>query len=130
MKRRTVKILAVVVVLYVVFPFIAGLFAIGDRDGPKIYPRAYHANLYIISYEIVRKEKPRSNIELERPWFYGLTRHRIQASDRNNVIFVCNLRSERHSSLGPVCNFHASKSPRETFRKLAWTSPDKKTHSD
>jgi hypothetical protein len=82
MMRRTAKILALVAVLYVVFPFIAGLFGIGDRDGPKIYPRSYHANLYIISYEIVRNEKPRSNLELERPWFYGLPRHRIQASEQ------------------------------------------------
>ena len=76
---RTAKIATLVAVLYVVFPFIAGLFAIGDRDGPKIYPRSYHANLYIISYEMVRDEKPRSSIELDRPWFYGLPRRRIQS---------------------------------------------------
>jgi hypothetical protein len=77
--RRTVKMVAV---LYAVFPFIAGLFAIGDRDGPRIYPRSYHAALYIISYEIVRDEKPRSNLELERPWFYALPRHRSQAYEQ------------------------------------------------
>ena len=80
--RRTAKALALVAVLYVVFPFIAGLLAIGERDGPKIYPRAYHANLYIISYEMVRDEKPRSNIELARPWFYGFPRRRIEAYEQ------------------------------------------------
>ena len=72
--RRFFSIVAFVAVLYFVFPFIAGLLAIGDRDGPKIYPRSYHANLYAISYEFVQDEKPRSNIELDRPWFYGLPR--------------------------------------------------------
>lgn len=73
-RKRTAKLVAGAAILYIVFPFIAGLFAIGDRDGPKIYPRSYHAILYIISYEMVRNEKPRRNIELERPWFYGLPR--------------------------------------------------------
>lgn len=77
-RRRMAKVLILVAVLYIIFPFLAGLFAIGDRDGPKIYPRSYHTVLYMISYEIVRDEKPRQNIELERPWFYGLPRRRIQ----------------------------------------------------
>ena len=81
-RRRTAKLVAGGAVLYIVFPFIAGLFAIGDRDGPKIYPRSYHTILYIISYEMVRDEKPRQNIELERPWFYGLPRRRIQVYDQ------------------------------------------------
>ena len=74
--RRVVKILIPIAVLYLVFPFIAGLLAIGDRDGPKIYPQTYHGILYTISYEMVHDEKPRRNIELERPWFYGFPRHR------------------------------------------------------
>lgn len=77
--RRMVKILVPVVVLYLVFPFIAGLLAIGDRDGPKIYSQTYHAILYTISYEIVHDQKPRRNIELDRPWFYGFPRHRTQS---------------------------------------------------
>ena len=74
--RRVAKILISIVVLYLVFPFIAGLLAIGDRDGPKIYSQTYHGSLYTISYEMVRDQKPRRNTELERPWFYGFPRHR------------------------------------------------------
>jgi len=74
--RRMAKILIPIAVLYLVFPFIAGLLAIGDRDGPKIYPQTYHGGLYTISYEMVRDQKPRRNIELDRPWFYGFPRHR------------------------------------------------------
>jgi len=81
-RRRTAKLLAMVLVLYMVFPFIAGLFAIGDRDGPKIYPRSYHAIVYMTTYEMVRSEKPRRDIELERPWFYGLPRRRTPVYDR------------------------------------------------
>jgi hypothetical protein len=58
------------------FPFVAGLFAIGDRDGPKIYPSSYHTILYMISYEMVRDEKPRQSPFFERPWFYGFPRKR------------------------------------------------------
>ena len=76
--RRMVKILIPIVVLYLVFPFIAGLLAIGDRDGPKIYSQTYHAILYTVSYEMVRDQKPRRNLELERPWFYGFPRHPTQ----------------------------------------------------
>jgi hypothetical protein len=81
-RRKSAKLVAGVIVLYIVFPFIAGLLAIGDRDGPKIYPRSYHAILYMISYETVRNEKPRRNIELERPWFYGFPRRRTRIYDQ------------------------------------------------
>jgi len=77
-RGRTAKVLMLVAVLYVIFPFLAGLFAIGDRDGPRIYSRSYHTVLYRIGYQIVRDEKPRQNIELDRPWFYGLPRRRMQ----------------------------------------------------
>ena len=77
MRLRKFSIFAsVVVILYLVFPVIAGLFAIGDRDGPKIYPESYHTMLYMISYEAVREEKPRQNPFLERPWFYGFPRRK------------------------------------------------------
>ena len=66
-------------ILYLAGPFVAGLFGIGDREGPRIYSREYHSFLYIISYEMVRDEKPRVSIEtteLERPIFYGFPRIR------------------------------------------------------
>ena len=74
--RKASKLLAVIGVLYLLFPFVAGLFAIGDRDGPRIYPSSYHTVLYMVSYEMVRDEKPRQSPFFERPWFYGFPRKR------------------------------------------------------
>jgi hypothetical protein len=75
MTRRDVgKVIALTVILYLLFPLVAGLFGIGDRDGPKIYPSSYHTVLYMITYEEVRSEKPRENPFYERPWFYGFPR--------------------------------------------------------
>ena len=59
--RRASKLLALIGVLYLLFPFVAGLLALGDREGPKIYPSSYHTLLYMISYEMVRDEKPRQS---------------------------------------------------------------------
>ena len=74
----TLSIVAALI-LYLEGPLIAGLLGIGDREGPRIYPREYHTELYIISYEMVRNEKPRISFEtseLERPIFYGFPRTR------------------------------------------------------
>jgi len=69
--RNVGKNLALTVILYLFFPLVAGLFAIGDRDGPKIYLSSYHTVLYMITYEWARSEKPRENPFYDRPWFYG-----------------------------------------------------------
>jgi hypothetical protein len=74
--KKTFTPIVLTVLLYLVFPLVAGLLAIGDRDGPKIYPPFYHEQLYMISSESVWHEKPRQNFEFERPWFYGLPRQR------------------------------------------------------
>lgn len=79
--RKASKLLALIGVFYLLFPFVAGLFAIGDRDGPKIYPSSYHTILYMVSYEMVRDEKPRQSPFLERPWFYGFPRKRRDLKD-------------------------------------------------
>ncbi|HKU76434.1 MAG TPA: hypothetical protein VJR02_21160 [Pyrinomonadaceae bacterium] len=76
---RAKLILSVVAasMLYLAGPLYAGLFGIGDREGPQIYSREYHTVLYVISYEMVRDEKPRVSIEsteLNRPIFYGFPR--------------------------------------------------------
>ena len=71
---KIARLVGIVVIVYLVFPIVAGLLAIGDRDGPKIYPMEYHSFLYMVSYESVREEKPRINPDLERPWFYGFPR--------------------------------------------------------
>jgi hypothetical protein len=75
--RKISRLLALIGVLYLLFPFFAGLLAIGDRDGPKIYSSSYHTLLYMISYEMVQDEKPRQYLFLERPWFYGFPRKRL-----------------------------------------------------
>lgn len=76
MKAKQVLSVVIAFILYLGAPLIAGLFAIGDRDGPRIYSSEYHTELYIIGYEAVRHEKPRLRFEnnLERPLFYGLPR--------------------------------------------------------
>ena len=79
--RKISRLLALIGVLYLLFPFFGGLLAIGDRDGPKIYSSSYHTLLYMISYEMVRDEKPRQNPFLERPWFYGFPRKRAGSVD-------------------------------------------------
>ena len=82
--RKASKLIALIGLLYLLFPSVAGLFAIGDRDGPKIYPSSYHTILYMVSYEIVRDEKPRQNPFLERPWFYGFPRKRREIKNESS----------------------------------------------
>ena len=81
--RKASRLLSLIGVLYLLFPFVAGLFAIGDRDGPRIYSSSYHTMLYMISYEMVRDEKPRQNPFLERPWFYGFTRKPVDIKNES-----------------------------------------------
>lgn len=79
--RKAIKLILLSGILYLLFPMVAGLFAIGDRDGPKIYPKGYHATLYMVSYEAVRNEKPRENFLYERPWCYGFPRKQREIKD-------------------------------------------------
>ena len=81
--RKASKFVLLTVILYLVFPVIAGLLAIGDRVGPKIYPVTYHTILYMVSYEALRDEKPRQDYQFERPWFYGLPRRQRQITSDN-----------------------------------------------
>ena len=77
MRTKLILSIAVASVLYLAGPLIAGLLGIGDREGPRIYPREYHTALYMTTSEIVRDEKPRLSIEAsetDRPLFYGLPR--------------------------------------------------------
>jgi hypothetical protein len=79
--RKAGQLILFGIILYVLFPIVAGLLAIGDRDGPKIYPKTYHTALYMISYEALRNEKPRENSLYERPWFYGFPRKQREIKD-------------------------------------------------
>jgi hypothetical protein len=64
-------------ILYLAGPLIAGLFGIGDRDGPRIYASEYHTALYRITYSMTHDDKPRIAWDAgERPLFYGLPRTR------------------------------------------------------
>jgi TonB-like protein len=74
MRANHLLLLAIAAILYLQFPLVAGAFALGDRDGPRIYSGSYHSFLYLISYEAVHGEKPRINFNFERPLFYGLPR--------------------------------------------------------
>ena len=74
MKGKYVLVVITAFVLYLAGPIIAGLFAIGERDGPIIYPSEYHTAFYIASYEALRHEKPLLSIDnhnFELPLFYG-----------------------------------------------------------
>lgn len=75
--RKTIPLagISLVLGLYIAMPIIAGVAAIGDRRGPRIYPEAMHAALYLIGWEMGNHEamKPRLPIDPPaRPWFYGL----------------------------------------------------------
>jgi len=66
-----------ITVLYFILPLIAGVFEIGDRWGPKIYPIALHAPLYKAGWKVTHfnGKKPLIGFWYKReyrPWFYGL----------------------------------------------------------
>ena len=100
--RKASKLLALIGVLYLLFPFVAGLFAIGDRDGPRIYPSSYHTVLYMVSYEMVRDEKPRQSPFFERPWFYGFPRKRREIKNDHPIP----VRGTFRSSLPSYASLH------------------------
>jgi hypothetical protein len=45
-------IAAVLVLVYLSGPIIAGIYGIGDARGPRMYPRAIHEGFYSLAYEI------------------------------------------------------------------------------
>jgi hypothetical protein len=68
--------LALIALAYLSGPIIAGIFGIGNRAGPKIYPQGLHELLYIIAWESSSHDegKPRLPAAFRaeyRPWFYG-----------------------------------------------------------
>lgn len=95
---RAKLILSVVTasILYLAGPFVAGLLRIGDREGPRIYSSEYHEFLYIISYEMVRDEKPRMNIEtsVEPPdllWIHANVSGPLRAAHANTNCYFRSL---------------------------------------
>lgn len=70
-KKRVLLIMKVMLIIYLLFPLLAGAFDIGYASGPKIYNKDYHITLYRISYQIVYGEKARVPFDHERPLFYS-----------------------------------------------------------
>ncbi len=67
-----------IVAIYLSGPIVAGVFGIGNRAGPKIYPQGLHEVLYRIAWEFSSHHpqgKPRLIYVFRpenRPWFYGM----------------------------------------------------------
>jgi hypothetical protein len=67
--RRFLIVSAIVV--YLVFPFFAGVFSYYDRRGPLIYPEAYHDLCHRVGWALAgHRGKPRVPFHLERTIFY------------------------------------------------------------
>ncbi|HEY4416720.1 MAG TPA: hypothetical protein VGO57_13605 [Verrucomicrobiae bacterium] len=75
-------ILAVLVMLYLVAPFISGLLSYRDPEGPLIYPAVYHEVLHTLGRVLVGKGAEKVPLAEERPWFYGLSGKAIDV-DKN-----------------------------------------------
>ena len=77
------------VVAYLSGPIIAGSRQVGNRLGPRIYPRGLHEILYIIAHESTHNIKPRVPIDTSlynRPWFYGQRRTPKSPEERQAVL--------------------------------------------
>lgn len=91
--RRGLKItLAALVgvgVLYACGPFIAGVFAVGDREGPRLYSQDFHTRIYDFAYEARTGQKPESslrNVLYDRPLFYGQPRPPKSMRQRYSIL--------------------------------------------
>lgn len=75
-KVLLVSSLALVAVAYLSGPIVAGVFSIGNRAGPKIYPQALHEWLYLFAWEASSHDEGKPRLPAvfrseHRPWFYG-----------------------------------------------------------
>ena len=90
MKKKRITISAIIAVgLYAIAPIFAGIWKIGDKQGPVIYLEAYHAPLYIIAHEIRYNIKPRESMVwslYNRPYFYGFSRRPKVQVKREEII--------------------------------------------
>jgi hypothetical protein len=75
-RKRFVATILMVMGIYALTPFVAGLLKTYDRRGPKIFAVAHHEMLYQFGYYMAGHHehdgKPRVPYMQERPWFYGL----------------------------------------------------------
>ena len=85
---------------YLSGPIFAGSRQIGDRLGPRIYPRGLHESLFIIAHESAHNIKPRVSIDSQlynRPWFYG--QRRTPKSKEKREAFLERLRQNQSPML-------------------------------
>jgi len=67
--------IAILVVIWLLMPVLAGMFKLGEPEGPKIYPAKMHAALYRMGYGAAGHGTAHSSLTsfmYERPWFYGM----------------------------------------------------------
>jgi len=77
------------VLIYLLLPLFAGAFKWGERTGPVIYLRSYHATAYRIGYSSAGHGKPRisfmDSILTRRPFFYGMRPRPISESEFHEI---------------------------------------------
>ncbi len=64
------------IMLWLILPVIAGLFKIGEPDGPRIYPASMHRAIYSLGHRAAGRGEAHSSLSstfYTRPWFYGMT---------------------------------------------------------
>lgn len=76
MKPKWWVVILVIGFCYLSAPYFAGALKIGERRGPIIYPRQFHAALYINGCEEFHGYKPRERpgtLFYRRAYFYGFS---------------------------------------------------------
>jgi hypothetical protein len=79
--KKLVTVGLVVIGIYALTPFVAGLLKTDDRRGPRIFVESHHELLYRFGYYIAGHHhhdgKPRVPYMQERSWFYGIQGERM-----------------------------------------------------
>ena len=83
------SLLFFIILTWIALPLFAGLFAVGEPDGPKIYPVKMHEYFYRIGYAAAGRGTARKSLSsyfYERPWFYFLHTRSIPKAEGERVI--------------------------------------------
>jgi|UniRef100_UPI0037850B5D hypothetical protein len=89
MKHRRSTLVACLLIAYVSAPYLAGIYQIGEREGPVIYPEGYHSFVFQMGHESFHHEKSRQSLDVwmyKRPFFYGLPRRLKSEQERLEFI--------------------------------------------
>ena len=95
MKARWKITFGAVCMAYLVAPFFAGVFELGHRSGPVLWPENWHDGFFIIGCEGANGYKPRVGLEslfLRRAIFYGLPQRPYPKEKRLQIIEDCKKR--------------------------------------